>query len=65
MQNDQPNRYNIQALSISERETLLTRIIPTAERWLREYNNPSSMYSNAYATLRNWKMLSGHEAEPK
>jgi hypothetical protein len=59
MQNKfQPKRGDVNALTHDERHILETKVIPTAERWMREYPTDSNMWSHARQTLDYWGRLS-------
>jgi len=53
----QPKRGNALTLSHDERHILETKVIPTAERWMREYSEGSNMYGHAQQTLAYWGRL--------
>jgi len=58
MQNNfQPKRGDVNSLSREERELLETKVIPTAERWMREYQAGTTLYEHGKKTLEHWNRL--------
>ena len=52
-----PKRGNVSSLSREERETLETKVIPTAERWMNEYQAGTTLHEQGKKTLEYWKRL--------
>jgi hypothetical protein len=53
----QVKRGDINALSIEEKATLFNKVLPTAERWMKEYPAHSPLYQHAETTLRHWNAI--------
>jgi len=54
-----PKRVDVNSLSREERETLETKVIPTAERWMNEYQAGTTLHEQGKKTLQNWNRLPG------
>lgn len=44
-----------------DRETLETKVLPTARRWVREYPQGSVLYRHGMKTLEHWGELEAAE----
>ena len=54
-----PRRGDVNSLSREEREILETKVIPTAERWMNEYQAGTTLYEQGKKTLEHWNRLPG------
>jgi hypothetical protein len=58
MQNKfQPKRGDVNALTFEERQTLENKVIPKAERWVREYLAGTTLHEHGKQTLEYWDRL--------
>jgi hypothetical protein len=58
MQNKfQPKRGDVNALTHDERAILETKVIPTAERWMQEYQAGTTLHEQGKQTLVHWGRL--------
>ena len=58
MQNKfQPKRGDASALTYDERQILETKVIPTAERWMQEYQAGTTLHEQGKKTLEHWGRL--------
>ena len=60
MQNKfQPKHGDVNSLTHDERAILETKVIPTAERWMYEYQAGTTLHEQGKKTLEHWGRLSG------
>lgn len=52
-----PKCGDVNSLSREERETLETKVIPTAERWMNEYQAGTTLHAQGKKTLEYWNRL--------
>lgn len=54
-----PKRGDVNSLSRQEREILETKVIPTAELWMNEYQLGTALHEHGKKTLEHWNRLPG------
>lgn len=54
MSDFQPKRGDRRSLSSYELETLDMKVLPTARRWVEEYQVGSSLWTHGKTTLEHW-----------
>ena len=53
----QPKSGDASALTHDERHILETKVIPTAERWMQEYQAGTTLHEQGKKTLEHWNRL--------